>query len=76
MSNKNCKFCNKGDLHWETIGGKWALYDNKNEKHFCKPKSKMPEPKEGGFVYVLKKFKSDPLIDKAVNKFKKELKKK
>jgi len=37
QSEKHCKYCGKGNLHWEDDNGKWVLTDSKtNEIHRCK----------------------------------------
>jgi hypothetical protein len=62
--NKSCNFCGLSGLHWETVNNKWKLYDINGNPHVCK--SKKPAPNKLDIT-------NDPLINKALNKFKKEL---
>lgn len=35
MSNKECRYCKKSNLHWESKGGNWRLFDKYGEVHEC-----------------------------------------
>ena len=71
--SRDCKYCGKAGLHWETIDGRWKLFDSRNKPHTCDIKSeqkiKSIPPKQ------IINLKNDPMIKKALVKFKKQLEK-
>lgn len=66
--SRDCKFCGATGLHWETVLGKWKLYDSADRPHVCRPIK--TEKKLGDHTIDIK---NDPKINKALKEFKARL---
>lgn len=64
----NCKFCGVGGLTWVLLGDKWRLEDRIGTIHRCIITKKLADKPQKKL-----NIKNDPLIEKALKKFKKEL---
>ena len=69
MFFKTCKYCEATNLAWKFSGGKWFLIDKSGNKHICAKYTNPAIPKQEKKL----EFKNDPLINKALKIFKKQL---